>query len=102
MTAIQVSDYTMTIMKDSDDPYYFSISSFRKAHEEGCGIQVRVLKEESEEYDDEDWLIPESMVCTGGRMMLWFNDKIPETFKKGVKIEIEVILRKTRRSARRK
>lgn len=102
MTAIQVSDYTMTIMKDSDDPYYFSISSFRKSYEEGCGIQVRVLKEESEEYDDEDWLIPESMVCTGGRMMLWFNDKIPETFKKGVKIEIEVILRKTRRSARRK
>ena len=102
MTIVQVSDYTMTIMKDSDDPYYFSISSFREMYEKGCGIQVRVLDEESEEKPDDDWLIPESMICTGGRMMLWFNDKIPETFKKGTKIELEVVLRRTRRSKKKR
>lgn len=87
MTIVERSDYTMLIMKDSEDPFWFSISSFRKKYEEGETVILQLNDSE----DEDEWFSPESILCTGGRMMLYFKDRIPDDFRIGAKVKVKAV-----------
>ena len=74
-------------MKDSEYPYWLSISKYRKEYEEGGLLEIVSIGPGKGLAQ----IRAESMVCTAGRMILYFKDKIPEVYKKGGRINMWTI-----------
>jgi hypothetical protein len=92
MRIVELSDYTMTVMKDSEDPFWLSLSKIRNRAEK-LHCKITVLKGKLEDYYPEK---PEyeqksdEVICTAGRMMLFFKDKISDAFNTGDKVDIYI------------
>lgn len=90
MKIVELSDYSMTIMKDSEDPFYVSMSAIQKKKEKKGG-SIRVCKYE-EDYDPSYLGTPaDDSICTAGRMILFFKDSIRDMFSLGEKVVLLVL-----------
>ncbi len=91
MRIVEISDYTMVIMKDSDDPPWYSIGNFGDWPEKyrHMVFHAGILSEKERE---KDWVISESFLCTGGKLILYFKDPLPDRFHKGDKIFVFMTL----------
>lgn len=86
MRIVELSEYTMTVMKDSEDPYWSSISGYYRTSLKH-GLSICVAKGD---YPDEpeNGVTSSDSVCSGGMLVLFFRDKINSEFKVGDKVQI--------------
>lgn len=77
MTIVELSDYSMTVMKDSEDPPWVSISRI--------GKYARLYVESVSTGNMEK---PTDFVCSGRMLVLFFKDSISDKFKEKEKITI--------------
>lgn len=82
MRIVELSDYTMVIIKDSDDSTWFSMSEKYEA----CKKPIVVWKDETN-YSFIEQKSSDS-ICTAGRLILFFSDKVKSEFKVGDKVNI--------------
>ena len=83
MQIVELGDYSMVIMKDSEDPPWKSVGDiYRHADRYGLSIGVDV------EQITMDYLESSDYVCTAGRLILLFKDKIPDRFHVHDKVEL--------------
>ena len=83
MQIVELGDYSMVIMKDSDDPPWESVGNIYR-YADRCGLSIGVDVEQItmsylESYD---------YVCTAGRLILLFEDKIPDRFHVHDKVKL--------------
>ena len=80
MKIVELSDYSVIIMKDSEDPFYFSLSGYAvKARKEEYHIGMYKNNAMSPTLMQ----ISNDFVCTAGRLVLLFGDKVKDCFQKG-------------------
>lgn len=76
MRIIELSDYSMTVMKDSDDPPWTNIGNlYRQAVDYDDPLFVDVGNQLSMDY-----ISTKEYVYAAGRLILYFKYKIPERF----------------------
>lgn len=85
MKIVELGDYSMVIMKDSDDPPWKSV-----------GKIARIAKEDGDIIVDVDqitvnYISASDFVCSGGKLVLFFKDKIPDKFHLHDKVSLAVI-----------
>lgn len=79
MRIVELSDYTMVIMKDSEDPPWVSVGkAYRYATKCNQHIEVGLLDNDGEVTV---CIASSDMVCTAGRLVLFFKDKIDSRYK---------------------
>lgn len=75
MRIVELSDYTMVIMKDSDDSFWNNIGDiYRKAKSLDVTLAVDVDQVTFHYLESSDY------IYSAGRLMLFFKDKIPDRF----------------------
>lgn len=80
MQIVELSDYSMVVMKDSEDSMRFSIGTiYRLAKQYRSRIYVKRIDADSDTYD----AIQETDDCiyTAGRLVLFFKDHISSKFQ---------------------
>lgn len=84
MRIVELSDYSMVVMKDSDDPPWVNLGDYYRetAGNLGCflvdvGDQITVK-----------YIISKEFVYAAGKLVLYFKDKIPERFHLKDKVKI--------------
>ena len=83
MRIVELGDCSMVIMKDSEDPPWESVGKiYRLANEFGLSIGVDI------EQITINYLESSDYVCTAGRLILLFKDKIPDRFHVHDKVEL--------------
>ena len=85
MKIVELSDYSMVIMKDSQDPPWVSVGNvYRAAVKHHDSIIVDV------EQVTVNYIKTSDYVYTAGRLVLFFKDKIPSSFHLQDKVVLEV------------
>lgn len=85
MRIVELSDYSMVIMKDSQDPPWVSVGNiYRRAIKHKDPIIVDI------EQGSSNCLKTSDYVCTAGRLVLFFKDKIPTRFHLHDSVILEV------------
>jgi hypothetical protein len=75
MQIVELGDYSMVIMKDSEDPHWFSVGDiYRSAKEYGGDIIVDIGQIAL------NYLRASESLYTAGRLVLFFKDHIPPRF----------------------
>lgn len=75
MQIVELGDYSMVIMKDSEDPRWVSVGDiYREAKEYGGDIVVDL------EQLTINYLRASDYLYTAGRLVLFFKDRIPPRF----------------------
>lgn len=75
MRIVELSDYTMVIMKDSDDFLWNNVGDiYRKAKSLDATLAVDVDQVTFHYLESSDY------IYSAGRLMLFFKDKIPDRF----------------------
>lgn len=84
MRIIELSDYSMTVMKDSDDPPWVNLGDYYRevAGDLGC-LLVDVGDQLTMKY-----ITSKEFVYAAGRLILYFKDRIPEKFHLHDKVKI--------------
>jgi hypothetical protein len=80
MQIVELTDYSMVIMRDSTDPPWVSLGktySWAKKHHRG--IEVGLLNTDGS--GEITSIISSDMICTAGRLVLFFKDKIDSRYK---------------------
>lgn len=92
MRIVELSDYSMVIMKDSEDAFYNSVGDiYRKAEEAQRIIGVtRMVYDDHGFYCEDGWASSDSYIYSGGRLVLFFKDKI-ESFKVHDKVVLSLL-----------
>jgi hypothetical protein len=81
MRIVELGDYSMVIMKDSNDSFYHSVGNYyRMAKRNNYNMEVISARGRSPHSTD--------AVCTAGRLVLFFKDKVSDIFKIQDKVEI--------------
>lgn len=88
MRIVEISDYSMTVMKDSDDPPWLNLAQLANIAR-NMKVCILVPYEDS----DDEWVRTHvtpvnDHVCTAGRLILFFADKIPKEYEKGSKVSV--------------
>lgn len=84
MKIVELSDYSMVIMKDSDDPPWISAGSYyRSAQERGVPI---IVERDTNYYETKPIRPPvyqksSEAVYTAGRLVLFFSDPVDPDFQ---------------------
>lgn len=86
MRIVELSDFSMTVMKDSEDRFYKGLGEIQERVER-YGSFITVVKEKQEVEDFHGTIQAEASesVCSGGKMILFFKDKL-EGFKVGDRV----------------
>lgn len=86
MQIVEIGDYSMTVMKDSQDAWWWSLGSiYRYAKERDAHIGVHELKsKEAKMY------MSKEAIYTAGRMILFFEDSIKDAFQLHDKVDLSV------------
>ena len=85
MRIVELSDYTMVIMKDSDDPPWRSVGKIAYMAEGYGSIIVDV------EQITVNYITASDFVCSAGKLVLFFKDKIPDKFHLHDKVSVAVV-----------
>lgn len=84
MQIVELGDYSMVVMKDSNDPYWYSVGRiYRSAQRENYDIKVvggRASYQSSPNSAD--------AIYTAGKLILFFKDKVSNKFKVHDKVEL--------------
>lgn len=93
MRIVELSDYTMTVMKDSEDHFWFGISKLQSRISDKHFNVAIVLEEEMDSFPQipEHFIVIEDSICTAGRLILYFADKIPEVYKVGSRVDFWIL-----------
>lgn len=93
MRIVELSDYTMTVMKDSEDPFWFGISKLQSRISDKHFNVAVVLEEEMGSFPQipKHFVVPEDSICTAGRLVLYFADKIPKVYKVGSRVDFWIL-----------
>lgn len=93
MRIVELSDYSMVIMKDSQDPYWESVGNiYREAQRKKMHIKVEFitnyysLKPIRESVSQ----ISSEAVYTAGRLILFFSSPVSSNFQLNDNVEISV------------
>jgi hypothetical protein len=85
MRIVELTDYTMVIMKDSEDPPWVSVGDvYREAKRGNYSIMVDI------DQITYHYLVTDDYIYSGGRLMLFFGDAIPPRFHLHDRVEIGV------------
>lgn len=83
MQIVELGDYSMVIMKDSEDPPWENVGNiYRYADRYGLSIGVDVEQITMSYLESSDY------ICTAGRLILLFEDKIPDRFHVHDKVKL--------------
>ena len=83
MRIVDKSDYTITVMKDSEDPYWSSLGQYaRNAKVINSSISICF----THPYAPPTVLNADDFVCGAGRLILYFGDRVPDSFSVGKKV----------------
>lgn len=85
MQIVELEDYSMVIMKDSEDPFWASLGMVYRTLEERK-MHFEVVKKGFPDIRQS----PSEAICTAGRMILFFKDAVDKEFHVHDKIEIKV------------
>ena len=81
MQIVELSDYSMVIMKDSQDPPWERVGKVnRKAKKENCRIVVERFLGDNPDFNAYGQASKE-FICTAGRLVLFFGDPVDSQFK---------------------
>lgn len=86
MRIVELSDYSMVIMKDSEDSYRTSVGEIYRYFKE-LDIKMKVCKvlystEDSHyTYSGITQVTVSDFICSGGKLVLFFDDNIKDRFK---------------------
>lgn len=86
MRIIEIADYSMVIMKDSEDPFWLSLSSYAEWKKYNMNLMVYHSDILLPSEQVKDCVISKDYICTAGKLVMYFEDKIPEHFKKEDKV----------------
>ncbi len=87
MQIVELSDNTMVIMKDGEDPPWVSVGDvYRRASKYSRHIIVCVGDQLTTDY-----LESSEYIYTAGRLVLFFKDNIPPRFKLHDKVYLTTI-----------
>lgn len=78
MQIVELSDYSMVIMKDSQDPPWYGVGDAYRAAKKNRSVIV-VAKENKEHYITTRQFSSDS-VYTAGRLVLFFTDPVDPDF----------------------
>lgn len=78
MQIVELGDYSMVIMKDSEDPPWVSIGDAHRAAKK-IGSVVVVAKEDKNHHLTTRQFSSDS-ICTAGRLVLLFEDSVDSEF----------------------
>ena len=88
MRIVEISDYTIVVMKDSDDPPWLSISRYAEWKDRNIMLYHAEVTSPIDQVDD--CVISKEYICTGGKLIMYFADALPDNFKKGDKVLISM------------
>lgn len=89
MTIIEVNEYSLIAMKDSEDPWSLSVGYInQKMHHQWNFSHADYIVFNDDNRNDIIHLA--DSISNRGMLILYFNDKIPESFKVGDKILIRL------------
>ena len=72
MTITEKSDYSLVIMKDSEDPYWISMREF-----EGEEIMIYGY-DTNKNVSYSHYLSPKDFVCNARMLIAYFDNKVPD------------------------
>ena len=76
MRIVELTEYTMVVMRDSDDPPWISLGDiYREAENYNCKLFVDTGDQLTYSH-----LSTDKYVYTAGRLILYFEQKIPDGF----------------------
>ena len=100
MRIVELSDYSMVIMKDSQDPPWYGVGDvYRQANSGNKTIAVERLLGEDPDFNAFGQT-SEEYVYTAGRLVLFFSDPVDSQFKLHDRVYLRIL--STRRSRRNK
>lgn len=93
MRIVELSDYTMTIMKDSDDPFWFTVSSMHEMAK-NKSLNLFITSEEIGPMPKPHHsAIANDSLSSAGKLLLFSADKIDPSFKIGDKVYLYALPR---------
>lgn len=84
MRIVELSDYSMVVMKDSDDPPWINLGDYYRDVEGDLGCFVV----DAGDQLTMNYIISKEFVYAAGRLILYFKDRIPEKFHLHDKVKI--------------
>lgn len=76
MRIVELTEYTMVVMRDSDDPPWINLGDiYREAESYNCKLFVDTGDQLTYSH-----LSTDEYVYTAGRLILYFEQKIPDRF----------------------
>lgn len=87
MRIVELGKYSMTVMKDSEDKFYWSLSRMQKKVEKMRSAFTVAKYKPTNDYSGNVYAESSESICTGGKIMLFFKDELPD-FKLGDKVEL--------------
>lgn len=91
MKIVELGDYSMVIMKDSEDSPWFSIGKIYRQSQRSKGhpLLVRSRNDGMDALATSDWIKSSESIYSAGRLVLYFPDSIANVFNIGDKVELD-------------
>lgn len=79
MRIVELSDYSMVIMKDSENTFFFSIGDIYRSAKERC-FSIAVVKLNEDDSKNMPTAVSKDYIYTGGKLILYFDQSIKGLF----------------------
>jgi hypothetical protein len=93
MRIVELNEYSMIVMKDSEDPPWISVGNiYRTSKDKGLKIAVSTdVKIDDSPVKEPAFQVSNDSVYTAGRLVLFFGDPISPKFKNKLRVSLLLV-----------